>query len=54
MVGLSTGAQVALHVADAQPDRVDALALLGPTFPPEQDVLSGLTKSSCATRAGNL
>jgi pimeloyl-ACP methyl ester carboxylesterase len=44
LVGHSTGAQAALHVAVANPDRVGALVLLGPTFPPEQRVLSGLTR----------
>ncbi|SER72495.1 Pimeloyl-ACP methyl ester carboxylesterase [Lentzea xinjiangensis] len=41
LMGHSTGAQAALHVAAAHPDRVAALALLGPTFPPEQRVLAG-------------
>ncbi|MCR3752138.1 alpha/beta fold hydrolase [Lentzea californiensis] len=44
LAGHSTGAQAALHVAAAHPDRVGALALLGPTFPPEQRVLSGLAR----------
>jgi pimeloyl-ACP methyl ester carboxylesterase len=44
LAGHSTGAQAALHVAAAHPDRVSALVLLGPTFPPEQRVLSGLAR----------
>ncbi|MCX2946849.1 alpha/beta fold hydrolase [Lentzea sp. NEAU-D7] len=44
LAGHSTGAQAALHVAAAHPDRVSALVLLGPTFPPEQRVLSGLVR----------
>ncbi|WP_159048834.1 alpha/beta fold hydrolase [Streptomyces sp. NRRL B-3648] len=32
--GHSTGAQVALHAAVRRPDRVGALVLLAPTFPP--------------------
>ncbi|MFC6088005.1 alpha/beta fold hydrolase [Saccharothrix lopnurensis] len=36
LVGHSTGAQAALHVAADHPDRVGALVLMGPTFPPEQ------------------
>lgn len=35
LVGHSTGAQAALQAAVAAPERVAALALLGPTFPPE-------------------
>lgn len=34
LFGHSTGAQVALHAARAVPDRVAALVLAGPTFPP--------------------
>lgn len=44
LVGHSTGAQAALRVAVAHPDRVCALALLGPTFPPEQRFLRGLVR----------
>ncbi|WP_406601984.1 alpha/beta fold hydrolase [Lentzea kristufekii] len=44
LAGHSAGAQAALHVAAAHPDRVSALVLLGPTFPPEQHVLSGLVR----------
>jgi pimeloyl-ACP methyl ester carboxylesterase len=36
LAGHSTAAQAALHVAVARPDRVRALVLLGPTFPPAQ------------------
>jgi pimeloyl-ACP methyl ester carboxylesterase len=35
LAGHSTGAQVAVRVAQQCPDRVHALALAGPTFPPE-------------------
>jgi pimeloyl-ACP methyl ester carboxylesterase len=35
LVGHSTGAQAAQHAALAVPDRVAALSLAGPTFPPE-------------------
>ncbi|GII05437.1 alpha/beta fold hydrolase [Planobispora takensis] len=34
LAGHSTGAQLALRVAAARPDRVRGLALLGPVFPP--------------------
>ncbi|MEU1014019.1 alpha/beta hydrolase [Streptomyces sp. NPDC005890] len=34
LAGHSTGAQVALHAAARRPDRVAALVLLAPTFPP--------------------
>ncbi|GAA2267678.1 hypothetical protein GCM10010145_47690 [Streptomyces ruber] len=34
LAGHSTGAQMALHAALRVPDRVQALVLLGPTFPP--------------------
>ncbi|OLF17200.1 alpha/beta fold hydrolase [Actinophytocola xanthii] len=36
LVGHSTAAQAALHVAVDRPGRVRALVLMGPTFPPEQ------------------
>ncbi|ANZ41663.1 hypothetical protein BBK82_42660 [Lentzea guizhouensis] len=42
LVGHSTGAQAALHVAVARPDLVRSLVLLGPTFPPEQRGVTGL------------
>ncbi|WHT22175.1 alpha/beta fold hydrolase [Crossiella sp. CA-258035] len=42
LVGHSTGAQAALRAAVDRPDRVRSLALLGPTFPPEQRRLPGL------------
>ncbi|HUQ59464.1 alpha/beta hydrolase [Lentzea sp.] len=42
LVGHSTGAQAALHVAAARPDLVRSLLLLGPTFPPEQRALMEL------------
>ncbi len=45
LAGHSTGAQAALHVAAAHPDRVSALVLLGPTFPPENRVLGGLARA---------
>ena len=35
LVGHSTGAQAALHVALSVPHRVAAVCLMGPTFPPE-------------------
>jgi len=35
LLGHSTGAQVALRAAVAVPERVEALALAGPTFPPQ-------------------
>lgn len=44
LVGHSTGAQAALHVAVRQPERVRALVLMGPTFPPEQRRLRGLVR----------
>lgn len=44
LAGRSTGAQAALHVAAAHPDRVSALVLLRPASPPEQRVLSGLAR----------
>lgn len=42
LVGHSTGAQAALHVAVRRPDRVGSLVLMGPTFPPEQRRFPGL------------
>lgn len=49
LAGHSTGAQVALHVAVARPDRVRGLALLGPTFPPEQRDLAGAARAAVHT-----
>ncbi|PWK82144.1 pimeloyl-ACP methyl ester carboxylesterase [Lentzea atacamensis] len=45
LVGHSTGAQAALHVAAAQPELVRSLVLLGPTFPPEQRAAKGLFRA---------
>ncbi|GLZ27969.1 hypothetical protein Lesp02_01590 [Lentzea sp. NBRC 105346] len=45
LVGHSTGAQAALRVAAARPDLVGALALLGPTFPPEQRRMPALLRA---------
>jgi pimeloyl-ACP methyl ester carboxylesterase len=42
LVGHSTGAQVALHAARAVPDRVAALIMAGPTFPPSLRTLAPL------------
>jgi pimeloyl-ACP methyl ester carboxylesterase len=49
LAGHSTGAQAALHVAVHRPDRVRALALLGPTFPPEQRDLAGAARAAALT-----
>ncbi len=48
LVGHSTGAQAVLHVAARRPDRVGALVLMGPTFPPEQRRLPGLLRAYAA------
>ncbi|WP_189251788.1 alpha/beta fold hydrolase [Lentzea flava] len=45
LVGHSTGAQAALHVAAARPELVRSLVLLGPTFPPEQRAAKGLLRA---------
>ncbi|QFZ20197.1 alpha/beta fold hydrolase [Saccharothrix syringae] len=45
LVGHSTGAQAALHVAALHPGRVGALVLMGPTFPPEQRRFPGLLRN---------
>ena len=45
LVGHSTGAQVALHVAAARPELVRSLVLLGPTFPPEQRALGPVVRA---------
>ncbi|MCG8922623.1 alpha/beta fold hydrolase [Lentzea sp. CC55] len=45
LVGHSTGAQAALHVAAARPDLVRSLVLLGPTFPPEQRGVKELVRA---------
>jgi pimeloyl-ACP methyl ester carboxylesterase len=44
LVGHSTGAQAALHVAAARPELVRSLVLLGPTFPPEQRAVKDLVR----------
>lgn len=44
LAGHSTGAQAALRVAARAPDRVRALVLMGPTFPPRQRRFSGLLR----------
>ncbi|MFI9008049.1 alpha/beta fold hydrolase [Actinosynnema sp. NPDC053489] len=48
LAGHSTGAQAALRVAARRPDRVGALVLMGPTFPPEQRRLPGLVRGCLA------
>jgi pimeloyl-ACP methyl ester carboxylesterase len=45
LVGHSTGAQAALHVAVSAPDLVRALVLLGPTFPPHLRRVSALASA---------
>jgi pimeloyl-ACP methyl ester carboxylesterase len=45
LFGHSTGAQVALHAARAAPDRVAALILAGPTFPPSLRTAGPLTRA---------
>jgi pimeloyl-ACP methyl ester carboxylesterase len=45
LVGHSTGAQAALHVAAARPELVRSLVLLGPTFPPEQRAVGPLARA---------
>ncbi|GAA1537269.1 hypothetical protein GCM10009678_19640 [Actinomadura kijaniata] len=47
LVGHSTGAQVALQVAARRAERVQALVLMGPTFPPEQRRVLGVLRG-CA------
>ncbi|MGK5551432.1 alpha/beta fold hydrolase [Actinomadura kijaniata] len=44
LVGHSTGAQVVLQVAARRSERVQALVLMGPTFPPEQRRVLGLLR----------
>lgn len=46
LVGHSTGAQAALHAASAVPDRVAALILVGPTFPPALRTLGPLVPAA--------
>lgn len=46
LVGHSTGAQAALRAAAERPDRVRALVLLGPTFPPRQRRLPALVRAA--------
>lgn len=45
LVGHSTGAQAAVHVALRRPEQVRSLVLMGPTFPPEQRRFAGLVRA---------
>lgn len=51
LAGHSTGAQVALRVAALRPDRVHALVLMGPTFPPSGRTPTGLLRPLARTAA---
>ena len=49
LAGHSTGAQAALHVAVARPERVGVLVMAGPTFPPQARRWLGLVQRVART-----